>query len=141
MGSVWSPLCKVVHNCYHLFIPFSSLITFSYLSEQLVVLAILYNFLLSFHARIQTCIKESTKDTFFNISGCIFYHCLSFYRVVATIYILFLVTMSIALLGAVNSSNPLHYRTRFDYLRAVCEILAILIAVFYFAMEIDQLEK
>ncbi len=54
---------------------------------------------------------------------------------------MFLAVMSVALLGAVQSKDPLKYKTSFDIFRLVCEILTLIFVGIYFFIEIDQLEK
>eukprot|EP00794_Sanderia_malayensis_P018139 gene18139-19949_t len=59
----------------------------------------------------------------------------------AVCYVMFLITMSVALLCAVQSTNPELYTTSFDRFRLVCEIVTLFLTVMYILIEIDQFEK
>eukprot|EP00794_Sanderia_malayensis_P020479 gene20479-22495_t len=62
-------------------------------------------------------------------------------RSYAFIFVLYLVALSVGLLGAVNSNNPLLYKTSFDYFRGFCEGVTLLGAMVYLLLEIVQLAK
>eukprot|EP00794_Sanderia_malayensis_P020477 gene20477-22493_t len=62
-------------------------------------------------------------------------------RSYAFIFVLYLLALSIGLLGAVNCNNPLLYKTNFDYLRGFCEGVTLLGAIVYLLLEIVQLSK
>eukprot|EP00794_Sanderia_malayensis_P020476 gene20476-22492_t len=59
----------------------------------------------------------------------------------AFLFVLYLLALSIGLLGAVNSKNPLLYKTSFDYFRGFCEGVTLLGAMVYLLLEIVQLSK
>ena len=63
------------------------------------------------------------------------------FRLYALLYLVFLIVLSLALLGAVRSSDPRKYETSKDKLRAFCEVITLVFAAFYMIIEFDQMEK
>jgi len=59
----------------------------------------------------------------------------------ALLYLVFLIVLSLALLGAVHSSDPTKYETTKDKVRAFCEMITLVFAAFYMIIELDQMEK
>ena len=59
----------------------------------------------------------------------------------SVMYVLFLTSLSIALLSAVASKDPSVYQTGMDYFRMVCEVVTLMGALIYLIMEIDEMIK
>ncbi|XP_065070514.1 uncharacterized protein LOC135695372 [Rhopilema esculentum] len=59
----------------------------------------------------------------------------------AFMYLLYLILLSVSLLGAVHSKDPTKYETKNDRIRAACEVATLLFTVFYIFSEFDQMEK
>ena len=85
---------------------------------------------------VESKVRTQARNCEVNVFICVF-----FCRIQAFIYILYLITLSIALLGAVHSTDPTKYPTKTDKFRAFCEIFTLSLTVVYLFTEMDQMEK
>ena len=76
-----------------------------------------------------------------NMCMCFISTFLYFFRLYAFIYVAYLVLLSIALLGAVHSTDPTKYKKPFDYFRGACEVITLVMVILYLCSEFDQMEK
>ena len=74
---------------------------------------------------------------FFNL----FYFIFFFYRLQAGFYVIFLLLLSYSLMYGSTRLDPTNYKGIADSLRGFCEIVTLVMVVFYICEEINQMRK
>ena len=75
---------------------------------------------------------------YFALFICLF-DSLFFHSLQAAFYAIFLLFLSYSLLHASTKMDPTHYRGAADLLRGFCEIVTLVVVVFYICEEINQI--
>ena len=71
----------------------------------------------------------------------IFIYFLFAYSLQAICYVIFLLVLSSSLIHSSIIVDPTHYKGAADFLRGFCEIVTLLMTVFYICEEINQMRK